>query len=163
MASVDWKKISGNAAGLISHATRHDGKAVKFSNEDIDPERSKNNYTVLGFHTGTRAVEFFFGRRVKELDEIHPPKRIRKDRVTRIGFCLTVPEGLPPSQERAFFRMAHEEIARTCGGRDNVTNGYVHVDEVHRYYDKLSGDYKYSRALEMTLMLEKIEGRRKRG
>ena len=146
MSSVDWKKIHGSAAGLISHATRHDGRDVNYSNPDIDTTKSADNYTVGRWKNSTRSVEYFLSSRLKELDRIHKPKRIRKDRVTRIGFCVTAPEGLKSWEEPRFFRMAHEEIAKTCGGRENVTGGFVHVDEKHQYYDKLKGEYVMSRA-----------------
>lgn len=145
MSSVDWKKIHGNAAGLISHATRHDGKEVEYSNKDIDRSKTKDNYLIGAMKTSTRAVEFFFGSRLKELDSIHKPKRIRKDRVTRIGFCITAPEGLAPWEERIFYKIAHEELAKTCGGRKNITPGFVHVDEVHEYYDKVKAKKVLSR------------------
>lgn len=146
MSSVDWKKIHGNAAGLISHATRHDGREVEYSNKDIDPSKSKDNYLIGAMRSSTRSIEYFFTSRLKELDTIHKPKRIRKDRVTRMGFCVTAPEGLTPPQERLFFKIAYSELAETCGGRKNLTAGFVHVDEVHEYYDKIKDKKVLSRS-----------------
>lgn len=146
MASVDWQKISGgNAYGIIAHINRHDGREnVNYSNSDIDPNRSNENYTI-GWRNGSKSINVFLNARIKELDKKHPPKRIRKDRVTQIGFVVHPPEWLNQKQERAFYRFAYDTIAEMCGGYENVTEGKVHHDEVHKYYDKIKGDYVMSR------------------
>ena len=68
-------------------------------------------------------------QRIEHLDKIHPPKRVRKDRVTTVSFEIPTPDNLKPEDESKFFSIAYSEIARTCGGMKNVTNGYVHNDE----------------------------------
>ena len=51
--------------------------------------------------------------------------------MTTVSFEIPTPDNLKPEDESKFFSIAYSEIARTCGGMKNVTNGYVHNDEKH--------------------------------
>lgn len=142
MASVNWMKLKGGSmtSAIIAHITRHDWKeGVKYSNPDVDESRADCNYVIYGLPQTSGLIRSRLDKRVKELDAIKPPKRVKADRVTAVAFELTVPRGLPEKHHKAFFRMAWEEIAKTCGGRQNVSVGVVHGDEKHLYRDAMTG------------------------
>lgn len=150
MASVNFMKCkggTGEASAMIKHMERHDGKDVEYANRWVDKSRTHLN-TVVGNveeNKGSRATKERLDARVKEIDSKLPPKRIRKDRVTIVSMEVPAPEGISPKNEEDFFRIAHEEIAKFCGGSENVSNGYVHRDEIHDYIDT-DGLRKTSRA-----------------
>ena len=82
-----------------------DGKDVTYRNKYIDKSRTHLNYTI-GPEIGRRFDDLSgYGeaqrlkKRVEEIDAVEPPKRRRKDRVTAVAFCVTVPDGLDPGQE----------------------------------------------------------------
>lgn len=150
MASVDFQKntFTGGAA-MVGHMTRHDGQAVEYRNKYIDPERAGDNYIIGAKRfedTTARGVMDRLRERVRAVDEVQPPKRRVKDRVTVMTYTIAAPDGLSEKQEREFFRVAYDELARFSGGRENVSPGYVHRDEIHDYVDAASGERKTSRA-----------------
>lgn len=139
MASVSFMKCkggTGEASAMIRHMERHDGKDVEYANRWVDKSRTHLN-SVVGDagDNGSRGTKERLDARVKEIDGRLPPKRIRKDRVTIVSMEVPAPEGLRPQDEEKFFRIAHDEIAKFCGGTGNVSNGYVHRDEIHDYID----------------------------
>lgn len=152
MVSVDWKKNKGGTNegfARMAHATRHDGKEVEYNNKHIKPELSHLNYEIRPRESKKRTAVQEINRlkqRVEQLDQLQPPRRVRKDRVTTVSFEIKVPDALQEKDERRFFQLAYEEIARTCGGVKNVTNGYVHNDEKHEYLDPLKKEFVMSRA-----------------
>lgn len=152
MASVDWKKNRGGTNqgfARMAHATRHDGKDVKYNNAHVNKELSYLNYQVGpkgGIERSAREEIERLNKRVKELDKLKPPKRIRKDRVTTISFEVPAPDGVSEKDEAKFFSIAYSEIAKTCGGYNNVSNGYVHNDEKHSYFDPNKKGFVTSRA-----------------
>jgi len=139
MASVDMQKHGfRDGAAMVGHFARHDGREVGYRNRYIDPERSEQNFCVgLDGREVPTTSEMMddLKRRVDEIDAAQPPMRLRQDRVTMMTYTVTAPAGLTPEKERAFFEMVHEEIARFSGGRENVTPGFVHRDEIHDYID----------------------------
>lgn len=150
MASVDFQKntFTGGAA-MVGHMTRHDGQAVEYRNKYIDPARSGENYIIDAGRfedTTARGVMERLRERVRAVDDVQPPKRKVKDRVTVMTYTIAAPDGLSEKQEREFFRVAYDELARFSGGRENVSPGYVHRDEIHDYVDAASGERKTSRA-----------------
>lgn len=154
MASADWKKNKGGTnegVARMLHATRHDGKDVEYRNKDIKKDKISENYRICapGEVLTNRTAKDELKRledRVKVLDELKPPQRIRKDRVKTISFTIPAPEGLVDAQERAFFQLAYEETAKFLGGYKNATFGYVHKDEIHEYIDARDKKRKMSRA-----------------
>lgn len=149
MASVNFKKLhngSGEAAAMIGHMLRHDGRDVTYRNRDVDPALSERNYFVNNkrFDDSTEMVLAKLQKRVASIDQEYPPKRIRADRVTLISYTIPCPEGLSEDEQRDFFDIVHEEISRMSGGRQNVSCGVVHMDEIHEYVDK-DGTVKTSR------------------
>ena len=151
MASANVMKLRGGAAAaILAHDHRHDGRDVEYENEHIDKSLSGRNSVRYwkGVHDPTMTAQGEYQRlrdRVAEIDKKEPPKRIRKDRVTMVGFEVPVPEGLPPEQEGRFFSIAYKAFAKMCGGPQNVSTLRIHRDEVHDYLDPVTKDVKTSR------------------
>lgn len=137
---------------MLEHSCRHDGKMVKYRNEYINQELSYQNEIIVQ-HIGRRFDDLSgrkeverLKKRIEEIDKMYPPKRVRKDRVTSISFCVTAPEGLTLEEEKWFFEMSYRKIEEMCGGPLNVSVGYVHRDEIHEYIDAVTGEKRMSRA-----------------
>lgn len=148
MASVSWSKNKkGELDKNLAHASRHDKKKnVDYDNPDIDPSRYGENYSIGGSWNRWRDERNKLLARVRKLDELHPPKRVRQDRVTSISYVISLPKGLIGSgKEKEFFDMAYNELAEFSGGKENLTTGYVHADEIHDYYDPIKREEVQSR------------------
>lgn len=151
MASVNVQKLHGSEAGaVLAHGYRHDGKDVQYRNEHVNPELSKHNgelyYRDVHAKGGKAHDEYQRLRdRVRVIDEKEPPKRIRADRVTMVAFEVPVPAELPADKENAFFKLAYKEIARMCGGAENISPLKIHRDEIHDYLDPVTKEVKTSR------------------
>jgi len=151
MASADLKKLHGGAASHTrNHIYRHDGKDVEYKNEHIDKSKTHLN-TEMRFpeHEGivlSDDEDRFLRARVSEIDKKEPPIRVRKDRVTFVAFEAPVPDGTDTKEkEEAFFKIFYEEVARMCGGPQNVGVLKIHRDEIHPYIDPVTLDEKMSR------------------
>lgn len=155
MSSVDFKKCKGGtpqASAMIRHMERHDGRDVEYSNKWVDKARTHLNSVVDGGGTvedgkAPRSWQTHkqLKERVRQIDAVEPPKRIRKDRVTVVTLTIAAPEGVAVEDEERFFQLAYEEIAKFCGGTENVSKGFVHRDEIHDYIDT-DGSRQTSRA-----------------
>lgn len=148
MASVSWSKNKkGELDKNLAHASRHDKKKnVDYDNPDIDPAKYGENYSIGGNWNRWRDERNKLLARVRKLDELHPPKRVRQDRVTSISYVIALPKGLVGSgKEKEFFDMAYNELAEFSGGKENLTTGYVHADEIHDYYDPIKREEVQSR------------------
>lgn len=148
MASVSWSKNKkGELDKNLAHASRHDKKKnVDYDNPDIDPTKYGENYSIGGNWNRWRDERNKLLARVRKLDELHPPKRVRQDRVTSISYVIALPKGLVGSgKEKEFFDMAYNELAEFSGGKENLTTGYVHADEIHDYYDPIKREEVQSR------------------
>ena len=151
MASANVMKLRGGAAAaILAHDHRHDGRDVEYENTHVDKTLSDRNSVRYwrGVHDPEMTAQGEYQRlqdRVAEIDKKEPPKRIRKDRVTMVGFKVPVPEGLPPEQEGRFFSIAYKAFAKMCGGTQNVSTLRIHRDEVHDYLDPVTKDVKRSR------------------
>lgn len=150
MASADIKKLhNGEASKVLGHIARWDGREeVDYTNTNINPARADKN-KVLRFEgmereTAKQSYERL-KKRVAELDAEHPPKRRKKDRVTMVAFEIPVPAHLKEEQERAFFTIAYQEFAKMCGGIEQVSQLYVHRDEIHDYLDPVTKQMRTSR------------------
>lgn len=164
MASVNITKCHGSAAAsILAHNHRHDGKDVQYRNEHIDKSRSALNGVRYFEGQNAKATSHDeyerLRARVEEIDRAEPPKRIRKDRVTMVAFEVPVPEGLPADKEAKFFSLAYREIARMCGGANNVSTMRIHRDEVHEYTDPLTKERKTSRVHAHVVGIPYVKGR----
>lgn len=161
MSSVDFHKChGGEAAHLVSHAARHNGRDVRYSNRHIDPYLSRDNFLVgASRFSGFATLEMSrLRRRIRDIDKQLPPKRRRKDRVTEISYVIPAPEGLEGENLRKFFELVHDELSVFSGGRENVSCGWVHLDEVHMYLDP-SGVWKSSRPHMHVVGIPFVEGK----
>ena len=135
MASANWMKATTQKAGAMKmHLGQKERDEGNHSNTDIDQSLSKNNY-ALGCADYGEALERM-KRRTKEVDELIPPKRIRKDRVTCCFIELPCPLTLTErGLSNDFFKEAYKTLSDFFGA-ENVHGGFVHKDEVHTYTDK---------------------------
>lgn len=135
MASANWMKATTQKAGAMKkHLGQKEREEGNHSNTDIDQSLSKNNY-ALGCADYGEALERM-KRRTKEVDELIPPKRIRKDRVTCCFIELPCPLTLTErGLSNDFFKEAYKTLSDFFGA-ENVHGGFVHKDEVHTYTDK---------------------------
>lgn len=148
MASVSWSKNRKNELTKnLAHASRHDNREdVNYKNRELDKTLYARNYSIGGDWNKWRDEAAKLKARVEELDKVHPPKRIRKDRVTSVSYVITLPSDLVDSgKEKEFFEMAYAELAEFSGGKENLSVGYVHADEVHSYFDKTKHSMEQSR------------------
>ena len=135
MASANWMKATTQKAGAMKkHLGQEEREHGNHSNKDIDRSLSKNNY-ALGCSDYSEALESM-KHRTKEVDELIPPKRIRKDRVTCCFIELPCPRELTErGTSDDFFKGAYKTLCDFFG-KENVHGGFVHKDEVHTYTDK---------------------------
>lgn len=135
MASANWLKATTQKAGAMKkHLGQKEREQGNHSNKDIDRTLSKNNYS-LGCSDYSEALESM-KHRTKEVDELIPPKRIRKDRVTCCFIELPCPRELTVrGLSDDFFKGAYKTLCDFFGVK-NVHGGFVHKDEVHTYTDK---------------------------
>lgn len=116
--------------GIIPHCFR---ERENYANEEIDISRSDLNQK-FGCSTGDEARAKYKAR-VKECDELHPPKRVKKDRKTSLGIHIPSPrEGLNTKELHQFFTEVYKKLEELFG-EENVIFGVSHFDEVHEYYD----------------------------
>lgn len=135
MASVNWMKATTQkAGGLKKHLGQTERENGNHSNEHIDKELSHQNYAI-GCSDYAEALEQMKAR-TKEVDEVLPPKRVRKDRVTCCFLELPCPKVIAEQgRSDEFFLKAHE-IYKEFFGEKNVHGTFVHKDEVHEYIAK---------------------------
>lgn len=135
MASLDFRKATSSYIGSMKrHLDTKERMTRSHANKDIDISRTEQNYFV-----GCSSWDDMYKSwkdRTKEADELHPPTRVRSDRVT--GVMVEVPcpwEIALEGNEKAFFDMVLEHLQETFGA-ENVHGLTVHKDEVHDYMDK---------------------------
>ena len=138
MSSVNFKKNTTSAGkAMIGHFVRHDGDpTVGYHNKFINVYESDKNYCVGNegdYIPTSKEIAEKLEARIREIDKLQPPKRKVKDRITIMTYTVAAPEKLSDQQEKEFFKLAYEEIAKMSGGKDNVSVGYVHRDEIHNY------------------------------
>lgn len=142
MASVDWQKSTiGAVASMSAHFDNERRKEAEHSNKDIDVTKTDQNVTIGGSFSEivTRLKE-----RVAELDAKNPPKRIRSDRKTALLLEVKVPQQITDAgKAEEFCRAAFSEIEKNLG-KGNAVGAFVHLDEVHDYYDARTGTIKTS-------------------
>ena len=120
------KYSRGSVGHLIKHYERakdRNGEYIKFSNENIDPEKTDLNYNLAA--PGS-ALEYLHQR----LSEVQCAKR--KDLNVMCSWVITAPEDLQcrtPEEIKNFFREVYKFSADRYG-EANVISAYVHMDEV---------------------------------
>lgn len=166
MASADLLKLHSGTevSGRLAHIYRHDGKDVTYKNEHIDKTKTHLNSEmrfpehehILFYSDEQQMLE----DRIKEIDAKEPPIRVRKNRVTLIAFEAPVPEEAKTrEEEEAFFKIFYEEVAKMCGGPQNVGVLKIHRDEVHPYIDPATLEEKMSRVHAHCVGIPYVEGK----
>ncbi|MCD8231331.1 MAG: plasmid recombination protein [Clostridiales bacterium] len=141
-----YKARGGSSYREVQHCIRYRNEPhrnVQYGNPDIDPNKTALNYTV-----GIRRDDpyGYIKKKIQQYDEINPPKRIKKDRVTLCSFCFTVPESIANTpQECEYFQHCYDWLAGKVGA-ENIACADVHLDEIHDYYDSHKKEWVTSRA-----------------
>lgn len=134
MASVNWQKMTKQkicSFGMKAHMETDERKKREHANMDIDKTKSNENYS-LGSSSWNEAVKSL-NERNEAVDEVLPPKRVRKDRVYGISLEYTCPRVLTEQgRSDEFFAKAHEFMEEYFG-KENIHGTFVHKDEVHPY------------------------------
>lgn len=160
MSSVNFKKCHANSsegAAMIAHAARHDNKEnVDYRNQDINQELTKNNSIIMNENNAgidefcdlksSKEIYQDLMQLVRDIDKKMPPRRLRADRVNLISYTIAAPETLKREDEDKFFAIAHDEIAKACGGHQHVTAAFIHRDEIHDYVDPVTRELRTSKA-----------------
>lgn len=135
MASVNWQKATMQKAGALKkHLGQSERENGNHSNQHIDKSLSALNYAI-GCSDYSEALERM-KRRTNEVDELIPPLRVKKDRVTCCFLELPCPRTITEQgKSDEFFQKAHEIYAKFFGA-ENVHGTFVHKDEVHEYTGK---------------------------
>ncbi len=115
------------------------------SNKDIQKDRVKLNYWI-----GCGSFEDVCNKvaaRTAEVDLMHPPKVIRKDRVTVISGTVPCPKEVTDAGKEDEFFEKFYEILKAHYGVENVHGMSVHKDEVHTYIDYQGGNAEEKESL----------------
>lgn len=113
-----------NRTGAIAQINHIERNIKNSSNPDIETARSPQNYSLLD--DGRTAMERYKTR----LQQVHVYGR--KDTVTLVGICLTVPADITePAQQERFFVAAATWMAEVYG-HENICAATVHMDEAGR-------------------------------
>jgi hypothetical protein len=114
-------KHTRSAAGhLCAH---YDRSETKISNENIDPERTGENYNLAPVRDISQ-VEFIRQRTV-EVQCMN-----RKDVNVMCSWIVTAPKDLPLEDNQRFFKGVYSFLAARYGGDKNIISSYVHMDEI---------------------------------
>lgn len=113
--------------GATGHLAKHyergrddAGNYIKFGNEDIDPERTPQNYNLAP----DRGDQVDFIR--QRCSEVQCSKRA--DVNVMCSWVVTRPPHLFEGEERAFFEETYSFLSEKYGEK-NVISAYVHMDE----------------------------------
>lgn len=121
-----FQKLKANDLGGMRNHLERMGKS---SNNDIDPERTKYNYTIDG--ADARKLIANTNRKLNEIQQ-NQGKAIRKDAVVMIDTVITAsPEkmnSMTRKEQERYFRDAVKFLAKQFGW-ENVAYARVHMDE----------------------------------
>lgn len=123
MASMD--KHGADTLYFIRHNMRELPPDKTPSNVEIDPERTKDNYSIIS--RGKTAEEVNDYRKQIESEIFHYN---RKNLVRSVEVVITLPTDCPPEQEEAFFKESYNYVVSTLPmGEKCVFLAEVHKDE----------------------------------
>lgn len=108
---------------LLAHYERKNNKSRKYTNENIDKEKTYLNYNLAPEHK--EGLYKFIKDRVEELNIIK-----RKTAIWCCDWCLTVPENLKDDYVKCkmFFEKSYSFLENRYG-KENVVSAYCHFDE----------------------------------
>lgn len=137
MASTHLEKIGIRKLKIVKtlHMDRHgdENDNRNHSNENINPELSPGNFYV-GCNSYAEAVDNA-EKRLKEVDAVLPPKRLKKDRVEALMVNIPCPEEVTEQGRTKEFFNKVNDCMNEYFGEKNWHGMEIHVDEVHQYYD----------------------------
>ena len=113
------------------HGDENDNR--NHSNENINPELSSGNFYV-GCNSYAEAVDNA-EKRLKEVDAVLPPKRLKKDRVEALMVNIPCPQEVTEQGRTKEFFNKVNDCMKDYFGEKNWHGMEIHVDEVHKYYD----------------------------
>ena len=137
MASTHLEKIGIRKLKIVKtlHMDRHgdENDNRNHSNENINSELSPGNFYV-GCNSYAEAVDNA-EKRLKEVDAVLPPKRLKKDRVEALMVNIPCPEEVTEQGRTKEFFNKVNDCMKEYFGEKNWHGMEIHVDEVHQYYD----------------------------
>ena len=137
MASTHLAKIGIRNLKIVKtlHMDRHgdENDNRNHSNENINPELSSGNFYV-GCNSYAEAVDNA-EKRLKEVDAVLPPKRLKKDRVEALMVNIPCPQEVTEQGRTKEFFNKVNDCMKDYFGEKNWHGMEIHVDEVHKYYD----------------------------
>ena len=138
MASVNLKKEQIRTGRIIgtNHMDRvKENDTRSHSNKNINPELSSGN-----FHVGCNSFKEAMDnaeKRLKEVDKVLPPKRLKKDRIEVLLVKIPCPREITEQGRTKEFFDKVNDCMKEYFGEENWHGMEVHVDEVHGYYDRV--------------------------
>lgn len=135
MASTHLAKTGIRNLKIVTtlHMDRHGADGRNHSNENINPELSPGNFYV-GCNSYAEAVDNA-EKRLKEVDAVLPPKRLKKDRVEALMVNIPCPQEITEQGRTKEFFNKVNDCMKDYFGEKNWHGMEIHVDEVHQYYD----------------------------
>lgn len=134
MASIDCAKYtSGQVGGLKVHFDQDKRLECDHENPHIDKNKTHLNSFLdcSGYSEMLRRQR----ERVANVDELHPPERVRKDRITAVMMEIPVPKSISDKGlTETFLRDIYAMIGKMIG-KENMCGMTVHRDEIHDYID----------------------------
>lgn len=137
MASVNLKKAQIRTGRIIgtNHMDRvKENDTRSHSNKNINPELSSGN-----FHVGCESFKEAMDKaekRLKEVDKVLPPKRLKKDRIEVLLVNIPCPREITEQGRTKEFFDKVNDCMKDYFGEKNWHGMEIHVDEVHEYYDR---------------------------
>ena len=128
MAHLAHYKRSG-AAPMLAHYERRPELERGFTRENIDPERTAQNYAI-----GAGSPQELAAALRARVDgaiaahEADSGKAIRRDANVISDWVVTLPKDCPRQDARRFFEVA-VDLCRERYGAENCLGGFVHMDE----------------------------------
>ena len=117
------KYTRSQVGGLSRHferAKNENGEYLQFGNQEIDLNQTHMNYNLAPDQNQLD----FIAQRCGEVQCLN-----RKDVNVMCSWVVTMPKGLHPFEDKAFFNAAYGFLCDRYGGEKNVISAYVHVDE----------------------------------
>ena len=120
-----YKKFNRAACGhMFKHYERakdEGGEYIKFGNQDIDTNRTQQNYNLAPMHVNGQGG--FVKERCGEVK-----MQNRKDVNVMCSWVVTAPKEIQAEETELFFRETYNFLSDRYG-RENVVSAYVHMDE----------------------------------
>lgn len=126
------------------------GDYIKFKNQDIDTEKTDQNYN-LAPDRGMSQMDYAKQR----CSEVQCLKR--KDLNVMCSWVVTAPKTLPKQDEREFFEQTYKFLENRYGVK-NVISAHVHMDEIspHMHFAFVPVIYDKEKGIEKVNAKEKV-------